>query len=884
MKALTRIVASCTVVLLSFGAKAGLNVPYAPDTNTLHLWHFDDSTANQGTANFVTVTDAVASGITMTNYGLNSTSGTGGGGADSGAAPNTPPYTNIFLVPQAATANLGQSLQILPGGGPSAGKAYAMCGTTNDNTSSSAYPITDFYNPTTGAFTFEALLYIQGNVFSSSIGSEWEIFCGDNQGGNGLTRAWQFRISPGSTPQLNMNFQAGGNTNSEANIAVPLPLSGPDALTVSNWYHVAVTYTGNAPTNSDTPQLLRFYWTFFDPSRTNADLLFATSYAGWGTLGGTPIPEIGGSARIQNGVGNAGAFQGLIDEVRISAIARASNDMAFISGGPQNPPSFVTEPPANILVGYGQQLNLSTLPTGTPPLYPQWQMTNTGSGGWTNLPNQTNTTLSINPVTFPNSGLYRLVITNSIGSKTSSVASVTVGAAFSELFNTGANANDLADPTLAGIADPHYTLVQSLDPNNLGLNALVWDMSSYPVLPAGIFAFVGGQSQWIGPEANTAGATYTSPQGTYVYQTKFLLDSVDLTEPVTMNMTWWANTTGGDVLLNGNSIGIHTLITNLPSTAASFTITNGFVPGVNTIQFVTPCVNPNGSYPESAVRIELSGIGQALAEGIPVIDNQPTNQTVADASVAPGSVATFSVVALGRPPLSYQWYADSNLVSGATNRTLVFDSPSSTASPGTNFQVVISNDSGSVTSSVAVLTLLSTNQPPVVQNYSLVLYSNTNATFNLDTAFQAATDGDHDPLSLGNPSFDTTSTNGGSITQNGSTLLTYTPASGYIGADEFNYYISDSQGATSTGAVSISVLPLIAPTNVQVKLSGGNVVLTGVGPGAGGTFHLFSTTNLTVPLSNWTAAGSGTFGNNGDVAITNSVAGVPEQFYIFAVP
>jgi hypothetical protein len=351
-----------------------------------------------------------------------------------------------------------------------------------------------------------------------------------------------------------------------------------------------------------------------------------------------------------------------------------------------------------------------------------------------------------------------------------------------------------------------------------------------------------------------------------------------------MNLTWWANTTGADVLLNGNSLGIHTLITNLPSTAASFTITNGFVPGVNTIDFVTPCVNPNGSYPESAVRIELSGIGQSLAPSKPNIATQPVNQSVVDANVLLNSVATFSVVALGRPPLAYQWYADSNLLSGATNRTLVFNNPSSSAPPGTNFQVVVSNDSGSVTSSVAVLTLLSTNQPPVVLNYSLVLYSNTTANFNLDTAFQAATDADHDSLMLGSPAYDAVSTNGASITLNG-VILTYTPNADYLGADEFNYYISDTQGGTSTGAVSISVLPLIAPSNVHASLSGASIVVSGVGAGAGASFHLFSSTNLTVPLSNWAPAGAGVFGTGGNVSVTNPIpTGVTQQFYIFAVP
>lgn len=865
----------CTISLFCFRAAAGLNVPYAPDANTLHLWHLDDSIANQGTANFVTATDAVTGGITMTNYGLSTTS--------SGSAPNSPPYTNIFLVSPAAAANLGKCLQILPGG-PTTGKAYAMCGTTNYNSSSSGYAPTDFCNPTTGAFTFEALVYPYANIFSGSVGSEWEIFCGDNQGGGGLSRGWQFRLQPGSTPSVNINFitaSGGSAPNQQTN----LPLSGPDSLTVSNWYHIAVTYTGNAPTNGDTPGVLRFYWTYFSPYRTNADLLGSFTNSAWGTLGGTPIPEIGGSGRTQNGVGNAGSFEGLIDEVRVSAIARAATDMAFVSGGPEAPPGFTNEPAANTLVGYGQQLTISTLLTGTLPIYSQWQMTNTTSGGWTNIPGQNDSTLTIDPATFANAGLYQLVLTNVYGSATSTVATVAVGAAFSELFNSGTDSNDLANTSLADSADLHYTLAQSADPNNLGPATEVWEMSSYPVLPAGIFALVGGQSQWIGSQANTGGATYTSPQGTYVYQTHFLLDSVDLTQPVSMKINWWANTTGGNILLNGNSLGLATLITNLPSTAASFTVTNGFVPGINTIQFVTPCVNPNGSYPESAVRVELSGIGQALAPGLPTITGQPNDQTVTDGAYYPGSVATFSVVALGRPPLSYQWYADDNLLAGDTNRTLVFDSPSSASPPGTDFQCVVSNDSGSVTSHVGVLTLVPTNLPPVLADYSLALYANSTNNFDLDTAFEAATDPNDVPLTLGNPAFDSISTNGATITQNG-VMLTYTPVSGYVGDDEFNYYIYDSQsGTTSTGAVDVLIAPLAAATDLRAKVSGTNVVLTGVGAGAGLSYHVLSSTNLTLPLSSWTAAGSGTYDNNGNLSFTNPMtAGVSQQFYIFSAP
>lgn len=856
--------------LIGLNTQAGLQVPYTPDADTLHLWHFDDSTANQATANFVTVTDAVATaGITLTNFGI------GPNAASSSATAGVPPYTNILLVSQVATANLKGCLNITPGGiGGLAGKAYAMCTTTN-GIGGYFTDTTPFRNPTSGAFTFEALVYIQGNVFSASIGSEWEIFCGDSQGEAG-SRAWQFRIQPGSAPSLNINFisQTGGSAAPNVNPA--LPLSGTDALSVSNWYHVAVTYTGNTPTNSDTPCVLRFYWTYFDAFRTNADLLASFTNSTWGTLGGAPIPAVGGSSRRNNGMGNAGAFEGLIDEVRVSDIARSASQMAFVSGGPQNPPSFVTQPLPSTLVGYGKALSVSTLPTGSQPLYSQWQETNAAAGGWTNVPGQTDTALQVNPATFGNAGLYRLVVTNASGSATSHVASVTVGASFSELFNTGMDTNGVADPALANLVDPHYTLAQSADLAHLGPDTIIWDMTTYPVLPSGIFSFVGGASQWIGPQANT----YTSSQGQYVYRTAFLIDSVDLSQPTTLKGTWWENTSGSDILLNGVSTGTQSGLTNSQATAANFTITSGFHPGLNTLDFVVPCVNPNGSYPESAVRIELSGIGQAaLPAGNPTIAAQPADQAVRDNQIGAGSVATFAAVALGRPPLSYQWFANGVPASGETNRTLTFVSPDSTASPGTSFQLVVSNDSGSVTSRVATLTL-TTNHPPVVANYTLTIYSNTSVNFDLDQAFNAATDADGDLLTLS--AYDTTTTNSVALTLTG-TVLTFTPPADYLGADQFSYTISDSL-ATTQGFVNLNVVPQAVPSTVKASLAGGHLILTGAGGSPGGSFRMLSTTNLLTPLTDWTSS-TGAFDAGGNLAVTNAItSGVPQSFYLIAVP
>jgi len=870
---LTRIAAVSAALLVgATSGHAGLTVPYVPDADTLHLWHFDDPTNNQGTVNFVTETDAVAAaGITLTNYGASVANGTG-------ATVGPPPYNNIFLVPQAATANLKGSLEVLAiAGEGSAGKAYAYAGTSN-NIGGYFSDTTAFRNPVSGAFTFEALVYIQGPVFSTSIGNEWELVCGDSQGESG-GRAWQFRMQPGATPSLNINFitQTGGSAT--PNVSPLLPVSGPDALSVSNWYHVAVTYTGNAPTNGDTAGVLRFYWTFFDPYRTNADLLASFTNTAYGTLGGGPVLAIGGSGRRNNGIGNAGSFEGLMDEVRISDIARGPDQMVFTNGGAQVPPSFTAEPPASALAGYSKGLTLSTLVSGSPPIFYTWQKTNNASGGWTNVPGQTDNSLQIGAVTFADAGLYRLVATNAVGSTNSTTASVTVGAAFNETFNTGFDTNGVYEPTnLPGNPDPHYTLLRSPDVNLLGPNALVWNMFQYPIAAnGGFFANPDGASQWIGPQFPNGG-TYTSMAGQYVYRTSVLLDSVDLTQPVKLTGTWWTGNEGIDILVNGQSTGI-TGLTNSQSTGSPFVITSGFKPGVNTLDFVVPTDNPGGSYPENAVRVELSGIGQALAASLPVITNQPADVSVRDANQGQGDKAAFSVVALGRPPLSYQWWADGNLLTGATRRTLSYDNPTAGAQ-GSSFTVVVSNDSGSVTSRVASLTLTANHPPTGVTNYTYVIYTNQTLAFNLAAAYYAASDPDGDALSL---TYDGVSTNGVPLTL-ATPNLTYAPAPDYLGHDAFSYAVSD--GIVSVqGNVYLTVAAPLSPTISGAAVSGQQFVWHGSGGVPGGGYHILSSTDVTMPVGGWSVAGAANFDSGGNFTLSTPISvGEPVKFFMLQVP
>ncbi len=89
----------------------------------------------------------------------------------------------------------------------------------------------------------------------------------------------------------------------------------------------------------------------------------------------------------------------------------------------------------------------------------------------------------------------------------------------------------------------------------------------------------------------------------------------------------------------------------------------------------------------------------------PSITTPPANLTV----TAPTS-ASFSVVAAGTAPLSYQWRRNGANISGATGTSYVLN-PTAGSDSGSTFDVVVTNSVGSVTSAAATLTV--NNRPSV---------------------------------------------------------------------------------------------------------------------------------------------------------------------------
>ena len=164
------------------------------------------------------------------------------------------------------------------------------------------------------------------------------------------------------------------------------------------------------------------------------------------------------------------------------------------------------------------------------------------------------------------------------------------------VFNTGV---DSGGTVLAGgSVDPHYRLVASADPRFPGPSAFVVQDNAFPSpewLPNS------STSKWIAPRPQQRGAdpSFGNLPGQYTYRTSFDLSGVD---PQTVRVTgqWATDDAGRDILINGVSTGISS--TRDLFSFSGFVIDSGFVPGVNTVDFVTidNGINPTG------LRVELS--------------------------------------------------------------------------------------------------------------------------------------------------------------------------------------------------------------------------------------------------------------------------------------
>jgi hypothetical protein len=120
-------------------------------------------------------------------------------------------------------------------------------------------------------------------------------------------------------------------------------------------------------------------------------------------------------------------------------------------------------------------------------------------------------------------------------------------------------------------------------------------------------------------------------------------------------------------------------------------------------------------------------------------------------------------------------------------------------------------------------------------------------------------------------------------------LLSYTgsdPFAGFALAPlpaGFTGNLVDNAGSVDLN-VTVSAIPP-SPTIQKILASGSQVILGGTNNnGAGGTYKVLTSTNVALPVTNWTVLTNGSFDANGNFFSTNAAGTNSQQFYILQVP
>ncbi len=356
--------------------------------------------------------------------------------------------------------------------------------------------------------------------------------------------------------------------------------------------------------------------------------------------------------------------------------------------------------PASQNVTNGANVAFSVAVAGAPPLYFQWLFngTNLSSGG--NITGSSSNVLSLTAVTAANAGNYSLVLSNSYGSLTSSIAVLTIGIppAFSMQptnLTVLAGNNAVFAATVTGSASLVYQwLKNGTNMSNgtgvSGANSSVLTLTAVTASSAGNYSvsvtnlYGSATSSVAVLNVNFAPVISTQPANLNVLSGSNAVFSVTASGTAPLAYQWQES---GTNLSNGT--GISGAMSNVLTLAAVTTNSSG--------NYSLVITNAFGSVTSS---VAVLNVGFA-----PAITTQPANLNVLS-----GSNAVFSAAAAGSTPLAYQWRQNgTNLANGAgisgANSNVLTLTAVTTSSAG-NYNWFVTNLYGSATSSVATLTVL----------------------------------------------------------------------------------------------------------------------------------------------------------------------------------
>ena len=496
-----------------------------------------------------------------------------------------------------------------------------------------------------------------------------------------------------------------------------------------------------------------------------------------------------------------------------------SSDAAVTVNAPAATLPTILTQPANQTVSTGATAAFSVSNDGTAPFTYQWRKSgiNLSNGG--NISGATSATLTITNAAAGDAANYSVVITNGGGSATSSDAALTVNppppvaptittqpspqtvatgatAVFSVSANGTApftyqwrkNGGNLSDGgNISGATSATLTLA----------NVTSGDAANYSVVVtnAGGSVTSSDAALTVNPPPAVAPSITSQPADQTVTAGTTVVLAVGNTGTAPFTYQWRKN--GGNLSDGGNISG---------ATSATLTLANTTT-GDGAIYSVV-ITNAGGSVTSNNSTLTVN----SAASTLPVIQTQPASQT-GDS----GDTIQLTVVAVGVPPLGYQWrknggnLSDGGNIVGATTSTLAISN--ATSADAATYSVVVTNGSGSVTSSDAVV---SVNTPSLTAPSFLIQPANVSTTSGTNITLTAAADGTA-PLTYQWRANGINITDGAAVSGSTTASLTITGATtGFTG--DYNVIASNAAGSTASNIAKVVVVAP-PPNNVAPTIT-----------------------------------------------------------------
>ena len=439
-----------------------------------------------------------------------------------------------------------------------------------------------------------------------------------------------------------------------------------------------------------------------------------------------------------------------------------------------NVPVAITTHPVERTVNPGASASFSVVASGTAPLSYQWRKNGVRLAGGTAA------TLALTNVQAADAAIYDVVVTNVVNSSVSKGARLILNVApaiVTHPSNVSANVGRAFSLNVqaTGSAPLAYQWRKDGSPISGATNA-IYSVPSAGTLSAGSYDVIVTNMVGSGT-SNTAAVQINTP---IIISSQPV--SVALNPGAPLNLSVTATGTGPIAYqwrFNGKAI--------VGATAATFSLTQ--VSAANAGQYDVVLTNVVGSVTSAVATVQV---------------NAPVLITTHPASVVinPGASKTLSVTATGTAPLTYQWRRNGQTLAGGTASSLAIST--TLGEQAGNYDVVVTNVVGSVTSNTAVVSL---NVPITILTHPQGLTGNPGAPVRLTVTASGTT-----PITY------QWRKNGGNIL--GATAATYM---GSLSAATVGNYDVVLTNVVGSGTSNVAVLALNSPVKILTQPEGQTV-------------------------------------------------------------